>query len=122
MGKSKTYEEFVDKFKPKLTTDDCYTPPLVYDAIKKWVCEQYGLDQAKVLRPFWPGEDYQKSEYPSGYTVIDNPPFSILSKIIEWFLERDIKFFSVCTISDRTLWKKYLHESKSYCLQCGNSV
>ena len=22
--KSKTYEEFVEKFKPKLTTDDCY--------------------------------------------------------------------------------------------------
>lgn len=24
--KSKNYEEFVDKFKPKKTTDDCYTP------------------------------------------------------------------------------------------------
>ena len=23
------YEAFVDKFKPKLTTDDCYTPPEV---------------------------------------------------------------------------------------------
>ena len=21
------YEDFVDKFKPKKTTDDCYTPP-----------------------------------------------------------------------------------------------
>lgn len=28
--KSKTYEEFVEKFKPKKTTDDCYTPN-VYD-------------------------------------------------------------------------------------------
>ena len=27
MAKNETYEEFVDKFKPKLTTDDCYTPP-----------------------------------------------------------------------------------------------
>ena len=26
MGKGETYEEFVDKFKPKLTTDDSYTP------------------------------------------------------------------------------------------------
>lgn len=26
MPKSNTYEEFVDKFKPKKTTDDCYTP------------------------------------------------------------------------------------------------
>ena len=32
--KSKTYEEFVEKFKPKLTTDDCYTPPLIYDTVQ----------------------------------------------------------------------------------------
>lgn len=25
--KNKEYQEFVDKFKPKKTTDDCYTPP-----------------------------------------------------------------------------------------------
>ena len=25
--KNETYEEFVEKFKPKKTTDDCYTPP-----------------------------------------------------------------------------------------------
>lgn len=24
---SEEYKAFVDKFKPKLTTDDCYTPP-----------------------------------------------------------------------------------------------
>lgn len=28
-----SYQQFVDKFKPKKTTDDCYTPPLVFDAI-----------------------------------------------------------------------------------------
>ena len=33
MAKSQPYDEFVDKFKPKLTTDDCYTPPLVYEAV-----------------------------------------------------------------------------------------
>ncbi len=27
MAKSKSYDEFVEKFKPKLTTDDCYSPP-----------------------------------------------------------------------------------------------
>lgn len=27
------YDEFVDKFKAKKTTDDCYTPPEVYNAI-----------------------------------------------------------------------------------------
>ena len=36
MAKSQSYDEFVDKFKPKLTTDDCYTPPLVYEAVLKW--------------------------------------------------------------------------------------
>ena len=25
--KGESYEEFVEKFKPKKTTDDCYTPP-----------------------------------------------------------------------------------------------
>lgn len=30
MGKKmKDYDEFVEKFKPKKTTDDCYTPPLL---------------------------------------------------------------------------------------------
>lgn len=31
MPKSNTYEEFVDKFKPKKTTDDCYTPGAIYE-------------------------------------------------------------------------------------------
>ena len=27
------YEQFVEKFKPKKTTDDCYTPPEIYEVI-----------------------------------------------------------------------------------------
>ena len=27
------YEGFIEKFKPKLTTDDCYTPRGVYEAV-----------------------------------------------------------------------------------------
>ena len=91
--KSKTYEEFVDKFKPKLTTDDCYTPPPVYDAVKEWVCNEYGVPAECIVRPFWPGADYTTVEYPAGCVVLDNPPFSILSKICEWYLDRGIKFF-----------------------------
>ena len=30
------YEGFVEKFKPKKTTDDCYTLPAVYEAVKAW--------------------------------------------------------------------------------------
>lgn len=91
--KSKTYDEFVEKFKPKLTTDDCATPPLVYDAVLGWVCDEYGIDRSRVVRPFWPGADYQAEEYPEGCVVVDNPPFSILAKICEWYLDRGIKFF-----------------------------
>ena len=45
------------------------------------------------MRPFWPGLDYQQQDYPDGCVVVDNPPFSILSKICEWYLDRDIEFF-----------------------------
>ena len=87
------YEAFVGKFKPKKTTDDCYTPPIVYEAILGWVCEKYGIDREKVLRPFYPGGDYERAEYPEGWTVVDNPPFSILSKICAFYLDRDVPFF-----------------------------
>ena len=30
MAVNESYEDFVEKFKPKKTTDDCYTPPGVY--------------------------------------------------------------------------------------------
>ena len=90
--KNETYEEFVDKFKPKLTTDDCYTPENVYQVIKDFVCEKYGIDKKRVVRPFWPGADYKKMNY-DGKVVIDNPPFSILSKILEWYSNHNIDFF-----------------------------
>lgn len=88
------YDAFVDKFKPKKTTDDCYTPPPdVYDTVLQWVTDEYGIQGRPVVRPFWPGGDYQHETYPAGCVVIDNPPFSILSKICRWYLERDIDFF-----------------------------
>ena len=91
--KGETYEEFVEKFKLKKTTDDCYTPPEVYDVIKDWVCKRYKIAPEAVVRPFWPGADYKTAEYPDGCVVIDNPPFSILAKICEFYLEREIPFF-----------------------------
>lgn len=44
MAHNESYEEFVDKFKPKLTTDDCYTPPAVYEAVADWAASEYGAD------------------------------------------------------------------------------
>lgn len=91
---SEEYKAFVDKFKPKLTTDDCYTPPNIYETVKEWVFEHYNLDKStKVIRPFYPGGDYEHAEYPENSIVIDNPPFSILSKIEKFYLARGIRFF-----------------------------
>lgn len=91
--KSRDYQEFTEKFKPKLTTDDCITPDAVYEAVLGWVCREYGVEPGRVVRPFWPGMDFQAAEYPAGCVVVDNPPFSILAKIQEWYLDNDIKFF-----------------------------
>ena len=90
------YDGFVEKFKPKKTTDDCYTPPEVYEVIRDWACAEYGIDPAKVVRPFYPGGDYESFDYSGGAVVLDNPPFSILSKIVSFYLDNDVPFFLFC--------------------------
>ena len=94
MVKSKTYESFVEKFKPKLTTDDCYTPEEVYAVVLDWVKRNsvVHFGDAQVVRPFRPGGDYQAEAY-DGRVVVDNPPFSILSSIIRWYTEQGVRFF-----------------------------
>ena len=87
------YQAFVEKFKPKKTTDDCYTPELVYNAVADFVASRYGLDRSRFVRPFFPGGDYQKFAYAPDAVVVDNPPFSILSEIVEWYSGRGIRFF-----------------------------
>ena len=89
---NKTYEEFVDKFKPKKTTDDCYTPEIVYKAISDWVSNEYDLNSCDFVRPFYPGGDFEKFDY-EDKIVVDNPPFSILSKILDFYLANNVKFF-----------------------------
>jgi len=89
------YDEFVDKFKPKLTTDDCYTPTEVYDIVRDFVNDQVApLAGRKIIRPFFPGGNYEDlTQYPKGCVVLDNPPFSIYSKIVRFYLEHGIDFF-----------------------------
>ena len=92
--KDDAYNEFVDKFKPKHTTDDCFTPPAVYEAVKAWVLKEYGIpEDAEIVRPFYPGGDYQAFIYPKGGLVLDNPPFSIAAEICRFYNERGIPFF-----------------------------
>lgn len=107
------YEGFVEKFKPKKTTDDCYTPPEVYEVIKDWVCNRYGINPCTIVRPFYPGGDFENFNYPEGCLVLDNPPFSILAKIKRFYLEKGIKFFlfapSLTLFSSTDLVKKICH-------------
>lgn len=81
--KNENYEAFVGKFKPKKTTDDCYTPPEVYEIVKRWAVKENNWHGRLIVRPFYPGGNYESFDYPPDCVVIDNPPFSILSKIIE---------------------------------------
>ena len=87
------YNEFVDKFKPRHTSDDTHTPPNVYEAVLSWAERRYGIDRAKVVRPFFPGGDYEHADYPADCIVLDNPPFSILAQIVRFYLGRGIPFF-----------------------------
>ena len=93
MAYGETYDEFVRKFEPKKTTDDCYTPPLVYEAVKNWAVKEYKLEGREIVRPFYPGGDFENYSYPENCVVIDNPPFSILQKIKAFFVEKGIDFF-----------------------------
>lgn len=97
MAKGETYEEFVAKFKknaPK-TPDDCYTPQPVYEVVKEYALKLAGLTEETCtpVRPFYPGGDYRNYDYPADAYVIDNPPFSILSEIRQFYMEKGIKYF-----------------------------
>ena len=91
------YDGFVEKFKPKKTTDDCYTPANIYDVVADYVTEHYGgFSREQMVRPFWPGGDYERFDYPAGCCVVDNPPFSIVTKIVREYIRRGIHFFLFC--------------------------
>lgn len=92
--KSEAQLEFEDKFKVKHTTDDCFTPPAVYEAVKGWVLDHYNISKDReIVRPFYPGGDYQSYDYPKGCLVLDNPPFSITSEIVNFYTSKGIDFF-----------------------------
>ena len=113
------YQEFLEKFKLKKTTDDCYTPAPVYDAVVRYVEETYGVSRDRFVRPFYPGGDYVSEKYPEGCVVVDNPPFSIMSEILRFYDSRGIKFFLFAPTL--TLFSS---SSSNTCtaLPCGNAV
>lgn len=99
-GKTKAdfynYEAYVAKFQegntPR-TTDETYTPEDVYNCVVDYVDTIYPLEGHVVVRPFYPGGDYQAYNYPPNGVVIDNPPFSILTQIVRYYIGRGIPFF-----------------------------
>lgn len=93
MEADEQYTKFEKKFKPKRTTDDCITPPLIYETVKNWAVKEYGWEGREIVRPFYPGGDYENYAYPKECVVIDNPPFSILSKIVRFYEEKQIDYF-----------------------------
>ena len=90
---SDKYLEWLKKFDTAKTTDDCYTPANVYDAVAEWVEREYGVPRERFVRPFRPGGDYKTEEYADGCAVVDNPPFSIMAEIIRYYTEKTIPFF-----------------------------
>lgn len=109
MKKNNDYKAFVEKFEPKKTTDDCYTPTEVYDVVLEHVRAEYSIpEDTPIIRPFFPGGDYEHHNYPEGCVVVDNPPFSILSKILDFYRAHNIRFFlfspaltSICYVVKR---------------------
>lgn len=88
------YESYIAKFQDgEKTSDDTFTPKDVYEAVLRYVGETCDLSDKVILRPFYPGGDYENAEYPENGVVIDNPPFSILKKIIVFYTSRHIPFF-----------------------------
>lgn len=88
------YESYIAKFADTIkTTDDTYTPKDVYEAVIKYVSTITDLSDKVILRPFYPGGDYVNEEYPENGIVIDNPPFSIFTKICAFYTVHNIPFF-----------------------------
>jgi len=89
----KEYKAFTEKFKAKKTTDDCYTPDNIYEAVANWVAVEYSVNKACFVRPFYPGGDFENYPYKPTDIVVDNPPFSIFSKIRKFYNSSGISFF-----------------------------
>ena len=119
LSEDEEYLEFLDKFKAKKTTDDCYTPAVVYDAVAKWVENEYKVKRKDFVRPFYPGGDYKAEKYPKGCIVVDNPPFSILAEILNFYKDNGIRFFLFAPTL--TLFSSSSSSSSS-ALPCGATV
>lgn len=80
------YDSFIAKFADNpISTDDCYMPKDVYEAVVEYVGTLTNMTDMVVLRPFYPKGDYENKDYPDNGVVIDNPPFSLFAKIVKFY-------------------------------------
>lgn len=97
MARGETYEDFIKKFtqgNPK-TTDDCYTPKEVWEVVASYVENKLGYNRVEFIRPFYPGGDYKQEDYSQGI-VVDNPPFSIMAEILNFYDQLGVPYFLFC--------------------------
>lgn len=97
-GEEKNMNEYEKWYQEKLqnahrqNSDDVFTPPLLMEKVYDYVEQKFGVSKERFVRPFYPGGDYENFEYPEGCIVVDNPPFSIITKIVRFYNERSINY------------------------------
>ena len=64
----------------------------MYEAVLGWAREHLDIGDRPIVRPFYPGGDFEHFDYPDNCVVIDNPPFSIFARICDWYVEHGIPF------------------------------
>lgn len=83
------------------------------------MADRYGLDPQNFVRPFVPNGDYQSFDYAPDAIVVDNPPFSILSKIQQFYTRHNIKFFLFAPAL--TIFKPFFADA-GICAICAGST
>lgn len=90
---TQSYDDFIKKFRPINGSDECYTPIPVFECVYNYVRELFPqFNNMENLRPFKPNGNFLKENY-TNKIVIDNPPFTILSNIIQYYKLNNIKFW-----------------------------
>jgi len=65
-----TYDLFLEKFKREKTTDDCYTPENVYEAVLNWCVDEYGIDKKLFfVRGLDNQKQYNKNIFGAGFIM-----------------------------------------------------
>lgn len=105
----------------KKKNDEYYTPEKIYKAVSDYVSTKYNVDAKRFIRPFFPGGDYEKYDYTSDCIVVDNPPFSILNSIVNFYNDRDIKYF-LFVPSSTLINATYLRNFECCVLFTGNNI